>query len=203
MTVIEQIVEQAIGNLEERGSGIYVKHLRNRSIYTCKCPTCGTLHGGYPSFEEAAMNQKCRRCNRNAVEKLKKEVAKVDEPEKPQKDIFQNPLKKPQVIESDDDEDVKSILSGLPLDTSGSYDVTKEVCLAAHCGQNFYSRTDMMADGSPLRVRVSGKCKTWVTRPNEYRIPVKFGLYQSFYITHADADQWSTVPLGSDGEPLQ
>lgn len=37
------------------------------------------------------------------------------------------------------------------------------------------------------RVRPSGKCKTWKTRPNEFRLPVKFGLYENGAITHENA----------------
>lgn len=29
-----------------------------------------------------------------------------------------------------------------------------------------------------VRVRISGKCQTWKTRPNEFRLPVKHGLYE-------------------------
>jgi hypothetical protein len=45
-------------------------------------------------------------------------------------------------------------------------------------------------DGTPLRVRVSGKCQTWVTRPAEWRLPVKHGLYGNGAITHANAHEW-------------
>lgn len=45
------------------------------------------------------------------------------------------------------------------------------------------------------RVRVSGKCKTWKTRPNEFRLPVKFGLYQSLAITN---DNCESFHLASD-----
>lgn len=45
-------------------------------------------------------------------------------------------------------------------------------------------------DGSPLRVRRSGKTQLWKTRPNEFKIPVKYGLYESTYITHENFDNW-------------
>lgn len=41
-----------------------------------------------------------------------------------------------------------------------------------------------------VRVRVSGQCKTWVTRPDEFSIPVKFGLYESGYLTQDNADSF-------------
>jgi len=71
--------------------------------------------------------------------------------------------------------------------------VTKAVCQKAHSGQLFYSRTLTNADGSPLRVRVSGQCKTWKTRPDEFRIPVKYGMYENGYLTETNADQWGTT----------
>lgn len=33
------------------------------------------------------------------------------------------------------------------------------------------------------RYRVSGACQTWKTRPDDFRIPVKHGLYESAEIT--------------------
>lgn len=33
-----------------------------------------------------------------------------------------------------------------------------------------------------FRCRVTGKCKTWKTMPNRFRLPVKFGLYESGHI---------------------
>lgn len=38
-----------------------------------------------------------------------------------------------------------------------------------------------------VRVRPSGKCQTWKTRPNEFRLPVKYGLYENGAITHENA----------------
>ena len=35
--------------------------------------------------------------------------------------------------------------------------------------------------------RVSGKIKLWKTRPNEFKIPIKHGLYDNWYLTHENA----------------
>jgi hypothetical protein len=40
--------------------------------------------------------------------------------------------------------------------------------------------------GHLLNVRVSGKPQTWKTRPNEVKVPFKYGLYEYGYITHRD-----------------
>lgn len=37
------------------------------------------------------------------------------------------------------------------------------------------------------RCRVSGGCQTWKTRPDEFRLPVKHGLYESGEITERNA----------------
>lgn len=58
-----------------------------------------------------------------------------------------------------------------------------------HRGE-FHHRTIRNADGTPARCRPSGKCQTWKTRPGEFKLPVKHGLYQSFYITHHSAGDW-------------
>lgn len=39
----------------------------------------------------------------------------------------------------------------------------------------------------PKNWQASGKCKTWKTRPNEFKLPIKFGLYKSAYLTHENA----------------
>lgn len=44
--------------------------------------------------------------------------------------------------------------------------------------------------GNPVRCRATGKCQTWKTRPDNFKLPVKYGLYMSFYITPENADQW-------------
>lgn len=47
------------------------------------------------------------------------------------------------------------------------------------------------ADGTPARCRVNGKCKTWKTRPTEFRLPVKHGLRNCFYIDENNATHWT------------
>lgn len=42
-----------------------------------------------------------------------------------------------------------------------------------------------------LKVRRNGKTKTWKTRPTEFQIPAKYGLYEFFYITQDNACDWT------------
>lgn len=49
------------------------------------------------------------------------------------------------------------------------------------------------ADGTPLRARANGACKTWKTRPTEFKLPIKIGLYVYEYITHDECEQWNVA----------
>jgi hypothetical protein len=49
------------------------------------------------------------------------------------------------------------------------------------------------SDGSPLRCRRTGKTKLWKTRPHDFKIPVKYGLYDSFYITEKNSNEWNPI----------
>jgi hypothetical protein len=48
------------------------------------------------------------------------------------------------------------------------------------------------------RVRVSGQCQTWKTRPEDFRVPVKHGMYDNGEIVPSNAAQFhltSDCPL--------
>ena len=64
----------------------------------------------------------------------------------------------------------------------------------------FYHITCTNKDGSRLRARRTGKTKVWKTRPGEFKIPVKYGLKESFYITHLNKADWSIFPIGTEKE---
>lgn len=55
--------------------------------------------------------------------------------------------------------------------------------------QTFYHATRTNTTGR-MKVRRSGQTKTWKTRPEEFEIPVKYGLYESSYITHNNCHEW-------------
>lgn len=48
-------------------------------------------------------------------------------------------------------------------------------------------------DGSPLRARRNGKTKTWKKLPNEFKIPIKIGMYEYGYIDKANFMDWNVV----------
>lgn len=41
--------------------------------------------------------------------------------------------------------------------------------------------------------RANGACKTWKTRPDEFRLPIKYGMYAFGYLTHDNADEFHTA----------
>ena len=48
-------------------------------------------------------------------------------------------------------------------------------------------------DKTPMRVRRNGKTQTWKRKPNEFRIPVKYGLYGYGNIDHNNCHEWTVV----------
>ena len=68
--------------------------------------------------------------------------------------------------------------------------ITKQQALTA---RNFTHVTAKGSDKQPLRARATGKCQTWKTRPAEFKLPVKHGMYNSFYITDENAAEWNVA----------
>jgi hypothetical protein len=68
--------------------------------------------------------------------------------------------------------------------------ITKEQAMAFDHRKELWHVSEKNADGTPVRCRVNGKCKTWKTRPNEFRLPVKHGLRNCFYIDERSAWVW-------------
>lgn len=55
----------------------------------------------------------------------------------------------------------------------------------------FYSTELKNADKTRLRARRNGETKTWKTRPAEFKIPIKHGMYDYGYITEQEAQYWT------------
>lgn len=64
--------------------------------------------------------------------------------------------------------------------------VTKEQAVAAEWRDEFTKTVGAKV----YTARVNGKCKTWKTRPDEFRLPMKYGLYECFYIDNSNAHEW-------------
>lgn len=70
----------------DQAKGIYADLSRwPAASYYVKCANqkCGQVHGFYKTFDEARAKRLCPLCHSKDIAKLQKEVAKVDEPEKP------------------------------------------------------------------------------------------------------------------------
>jgi len=69
--------------------------------------------------------------------------------------------------------------------------ITKRQAMQACYRQEFHHVSLKNADETPVRCRVNGACKVWKTRPNDFRLPVKYGLKECFYITPDNATDWN------------
>lgn len=66
--------------------------------------------------------------------------------------------------------------------------VTKQDCING--GLFRYLKATYKSRGrtnEPIQVRSSGRCQTWKTRPDDFKLPVKYGMYESSYITQDNA----------------
>lgn len=92
--------------------------------------------------------------------------------------------------------------------------ITKQQALALrYCQELHYTGKQQCEVSVGLRggktvkiiyVRVSGKCQIWKTRPDEFRVPVKYGLYESYEINHkngADFHLSNECPLLDPAKP--
>ena len=68
--------------------------------------------------------------------------------------------------------------------------ITKEQAMEQP--SDIYMLGEFDYQGAPVRWRANGQCKTWKTRPSEFRLPVKYGAYDYDYITQDNA-KWFTL----------
>lgn len=67
--------------------------------------------------------------------------------------------------------------------------------------KEFWHIDSVKADGSPVRVRRNGACKTWKRRPDKWVVPVKHGLSTYFIISsnvghnNTNANRWCVPAL--------
>lgn len=81
--------------------------------------------------------------------------------------------------------DWKDPISGV----SGVLDL--ETAKSLTLGQILYSLDYVNSDQTPQRYKVNGRPKTWKTRLDQVKIPVKRGLYEYGYIWHYDLTDFS------------
>lgn len=60
--------------------------------------------------------------------------------------------------------------------------ITKAIAVTLKHGTILHHVSKTNSNGTPMRVRVTGKVQTWKTRPNDFKIPVKYGLRECGYV---------------------
>lgn len=68
--------------------------------------------------------------------------------------------------------------------------ITKEQALALKLREEIHSSLNRNRDGTCAKWRVNGQVKTWKTRPEEFRVPVKYGMYTYGYVTDISSDDY-------------
>lgn len=69
--------------------------------------------------------------------------------------------------------------------------LSKEI-LEKYPNREAYHATSTNRKGQAHRVRISGKMQTWKTRPGEFRVPWKFGMYDNGEFNHNNVHEWLT-----------
>jgi hypothetical protein len=69
--------------------------------------------------------------------------------------------------------------------------LTLEQAKKLEVGTVLYDLQYRNSDGSPQRWKVNGKPKTWKTRPEQVKVPVKRGMYQYGYVTESTVSCFS------------
>jgi hypothetical protein len=72
--------------------------------------------------------------------------------------------------------------------TWGNNMITLEQAKALKVGTMLYHTINKNADGTPQRWKVNGKVKTWKTKPDCVKVPVKHGLYTFGYVNEIDLE---------------
>lgn len=81
--------------------------------------------------------------------------------------------------------------------------LTKNDCVNSHYRQTFYHCTIKNSRGLPVVCRVNGKCKTWKKQTDKFKLPVKYGLRDCFYITNDNAYEWCLTEEEASLHPLK
>lgn len=56
---------------------------------------------------------------------------------------------------------------------------------------NLYHKTLRDSSGMPVTIRVNGAVKLWKTRPNDIKVPCKYGLKEGYDLTQDNMHDWS------------
>lgn len=114
------------------------------------------------------------------------------------------------LLETDEPDDADSsanpeaYLHGIADQHDQDYKAGKITPQTALLAGHFWHRTATTKDGiRAIQCRRNGKTQTWKTRPNEFKIPCKYGMYDFFYITDKNAADWSIQPIPDKPKPAK
>ena len=68
--------------------------------------------------------------------------------------------------------------------------ITKEIAKSLVSGTILYHLYKLDSKGQSIKCRANGKCKTWKRMPLSFRLPVKYGLRECFYIDETNGKDW-------------
>jgi hypothetical protein len=74
--------------------------------------------------------------------------------------------------------------------------ITAEQALSLRSGQVLFHKKLRNRDGTALRGKVNGRPQSWKTRPTDFKVPMKHGLKDCFYLTPSNANEWALEPTG-------
>lgn len=74
--------------------------------------------------------------------------------------------------------------------------ITRTQALKAQHGEEVYSMRrgyPVNADGivEPRRATISGRCRTWRSHPDAFRLPIKLGRFRTSEIDHTNQRDWT------------
>lgn len=68
--------------------------------------------------------------------------------------------------------------------------ITKHVAMSLNHRDEVIHVEHVDYKGHPVRARVNGALKTWKRDPRRFRLPMKYGLRECFYIDEFNAAEW-------------
>lgn len=105
------------------------------------------------------------------------------------------------LLETDSDDIESEVIDYLDAETARIKELNRRGIVNADTVDKFstfYHRTQKYRNkkgqqGDPIQVRRNGATKRWKRQPDQFRVPVKYGLYDYFYIDNSNAHEWSTT----------
>jgi len=92
-----------------------------------------------------------------------------------------------------------NLLETMRMSYEARHGIDKRVAQSLHPGATLYHVRLRNRDGTPLRGRINGMLKTWKRDLLRFRLPMKHGMYDFFYIERHNANEWRTKEEWANG----